>query len=122
LLYITATGPIIENEPQNSTVLEGNEVILSCRVIGAPKPNTTWIFGSMNNNLKTLKIFSTSFILFVVLDLFVSLNERIRLLDTGDLFISSTKIQDSGKYTCIRSNEAGSVEMHAYIKVLGTYL
>jgi len=47
LLHFTATGPIIENEPQNSTVLEGNEVILSCRVIGAPKPNTTWTFGGM---------------------------------------------------------------------------
>lgn len=58
----------------------------------------------------------------IILDLFVSLNERIRILDTGDLFISSTKVQDSGKYTCIRSNEAGSVEMHAYIKVLGIYL
>lgn len=45
MINVTATGPIIENEPQNSTVLEGNEVILSCRVIGAPKPNTTWIFG-----------------------------------------------------------------------------
>lgn len=59
--------------------------------------------------------------IFVILDLFVSLNERIRILDTGDLFISSTKVHDSGKYTCIRSNEAGSVEMHAYIKVLGIY-
>jgi len=47
MLHFIATGPIIENEPQNSTVLEGNEVILSCRVIGAPKPNTTWIFGGM---------------------------------------------------------------------------
>lgn len=47
MLHFTATDPIIENEPQNSTVLEGNEVILSCRVIGAPKPNTTWIFGGM---------------------------------------------------------------------------
>jgi len=46
-INFTATGPIIENEPQNSTVLEGNEVILSCRVIGAPKPNTTWTFGGM---------------------------------------------------------------------------
>lgn len=59
--------------------------------------------------------------IFIILDLFVSLNERIRILDTGDLFISSTKVHDSGKYTCIRSNEAGSVEMHAYIKVLGIY-
>lgn len=57
----------------------------------------------------------------LTLDLFVTLNERIRILDTGDLFISSTKIQDTGKYTCIRSNEAGSVEMHAYIKILGIY-
>lgn len=49
------------------------------------------------------------------------LSERIRILDTGDLFISSTKVQDTGKYSCIRSNEAGTVEMHAYIKVLGTH-
>jgi len=91
---------------------------LSCRVIGAPKPNTTWIFRGKNNNLNPF--FPILLIFFS--DLFVTLNDRIRLLDTGDLFISSTKIQDSGKYTCIRSNEAGSVEMHAYIKVLGTYL
>ncbi|XP_050535550.1 protein sidekick isoform X2 [Daktulosphaira vitifoliae] len=92
-----STGPMIENEPSNATVLEGNEVILSCRVIGAPKPNTTWIFG----------------------DLHLSPNEKIRILEQGDLFISSTRVQDTGKYTCIRSNEAGSVQMSAYIKVLG---
>ncbi|XP_050437025.1 protein sidekick isoform X2 [Adelges cooleyi] len=96
-LKVKTTGPMIENEPQNSTVLEGNEVILSCRVIGAPKPNTTWIFA----------------------DSYVAPNERMRILDQGDLFISSTRVQDTGKYTCVRSNEAGSVHLSAYVKVLG---
>lgn len=51
----------------------------------------------------------------------VELSGRIQALETGDLLIAAVRISDSGSYTCIRSNEAGSVEGSAFLSVLGKY-
>lgn len=44
---------------------------------------------------------------------------RVQVLDNGDLLIAAVKPNDAGKYTCIRANEAGSVNGSAYLTVLG---
>lgn len=41
------------------------------------------------------------------------------MLETGDLLIADTRESDAGKYTCIRSNEAGSVQASAFLGILG---
>lgn len=46
---------------------------------------------------------------------------RLQVLESGDLLISNVRKEDAGFYTCIRSNEAGSVEGEAYLTVMGTY-
>lgn len=38
------------------------------------------------------------------------------------MLITSTTNADSGKYTCVRSNDAGNVSGEAYLTVLGTTL
>lgn len=43
MLFI-ASIPIMEHAPENTTVLDGKDALLSCKAIGAPAPNTTWIF------------------------------------------------------------------------------
>lgn len=52
--------------------------------------------------------------------LIIKLSGRLQALDEGDLLITSTTTADSGKYTCIRANDAGNVSGEAYLTVLGT--
>lgn len=44
MFLFTASGPIMENGPQNLTVLDGKDVVLTCNAIAAPVPNSTWIY------------------------------------------------------------------------------
>lgn len=51
----------------------------------------------------------------------VELSGRIQFLDSGDLLISNVRESDAGLYSCIRSNEAGTVNGQAYLIVMGKY-
>lgn len=44
---------------------------------------------------------------------------RFQYLELGDLLITGVKLDDVGKYTCVKSNDGGSVEASAFISVLG---
>lgn len=52
----------------------------------------------------------------------VEIAGRVQVLENGDLLIAAVKLNDAGKYTCIRANEAGSVNGSAYITVLGNFV
>lgn len=54
--------------------------------------------------------------------LIINLSGRLQALEEGDLLITSTTTADSGKYTCKRANEAGSVSGEAYLTVLGNLI
>ncbi|XP_031349288.1 protein sidekick isoform X2 [Photinus pyralis] len=95
--FYTSSVPIMENGPQNSTVLDGKDATISCRAVGAPTPNSTWIYNEQNE---------------------VELSGRVQTLDTGDLLIAAVRESDHGLYTCIRANEAGVVRGSAYLTVL----
>ncbi|KYM76056.1 Protein sidekick [Atta colombica] len=96
-LKAKTSGPIMENGPQNLTVLDGKDATLSCNAIAAPKPNVTWYY---NDTMS------------------VEIAGRVQVLDNGDLLIAAVKPYDAGKYTCIRANEAGSVNGSAYLIVM----
>lgn len=96
-LKVKAFAPIVESSPQNVTLLDGKDVVLPCRVAGAPTPNVTWLYYDMQT---------------------VEQTNRFQYLELGDLLITSVRVEDAGKYTCIRSNEAGRVEASAYLSVL----
>lgn len=51
----------------------------------------------------------------------VELSGRIQVLESGDLLISHVKETDSGKYTCLGSNEAGTVSESAFLRVMGMF-
>lgn len=96
-LKVKTSGPIMETPPQNVTVLDGKDATFFCRAMGAPTPNITWIFEE-NEALET--------------------SGRIQVLENGDLLIAAVRYADAGAYTCIRSNEAGSVEAKGFLAVL----
>ncbi|XP_034188407.2 sidekick cell adhesion molecule isoform X3 [Osmia lignaria lignaria] len=96
-LKAKTSGPIMENGPQNLTILDGKDATLTCNAVAAPIPNTTWIY---NDTIP------------------VEIAGRVQVLDNGDLLIAAVKPNDAGKYTCIRANEAGSVNGSAYLTVL----
>ncbi|XP_048507643.1 protein sidekick isoform X2 [Athalia rosae] len=95
--YPDTSIPVMESSPQNITVLDGKDATFSCRAIAAPIPNVTWIF----NDGDTVEVAG-----------------RVQLLDNGDLLVAAVKPNDAGKYTCIRANEAGSVNASAFLTVL----
>ncbi|XP_044015450.1 protein sidekick isoform X2 [Aphidius gifuensis] len=94
--YPETSTPILESFPRNMTVLDGKDATFTCRAVGAPQPNTTWYF----NDTSVLEIAG-----------------RVQLLDSGDLSITSVKLSDAGRYTCVRQNGVGSVNASAYLSV-----
>lgn len=71
-----------------------------------------------NHITLTLRLFSTA--IFTDSEP-VELSGRIQVLDSGDLLISNVRETDAGLYSCIRSNEAGTVNGQAYLSVMGKY-
>ncbi|KAI8435034.1 hypothetical protein MSG28_003463 [Choristoneura fumiferana] len=96
--FDTGTSPpVMQSPPSNLTVLDGKDATIACRAVGAPTPNVTWYFND---------------------SIIINLSGRLQGLEAGDLLITSTTTADSGKYTCVRSNDAGSVSGEAYLTVL----
>lgn len=87
----------MESPPENRTVRDGRDETFQCKAGGAPTPNTTWIFN------ETTVLMPSG---------------RMQILEDGSLLIAAVRATDAGKYTCIRSNEAGSVEDSAFLSVL----
>ncbi|XP_025019182.1 hemicentin-1 [Python bivittatus] len=91
--------PSINNsgETEEVTVVKGNPVSLVCLANGTPIPTISW--------LKDGQTLSTSF--HVTLE-----NPKM------GIHILKSEINDTGRYTCIASNEAGEVNQHFTLKVL----
>ncbi|XP_030078898.1 protein sidekick isoform X11 [Drosophila hydei] len=96
-LRVKTSAPIMEQPPQNVTALDGKDATISCRAVGAPNPNITWIYNETQ---------------------LVELSSRVQILESGDLLISNIRAADAGLYICVRANEAGSVKGEAYLGVL----
>ncbi|XP_055915597.1 protein sidekick isoform X4 [Eupeodes corollae] len=92
-----ASTPIMEQPPLNVTALDGKDATISCRAVGAPNPNITWVYNETQ---------------------LVEVSSRVQILESGDLLISNIRESDAGLYTCVRSNEAGTVNGEAYLGVL----
>ncbi|GBP10993.1 Protein sidekick [Eumeta japonica] len=96
-LRIKTSPPVMQTPPTNLTVLDGKDATITCRAMGAPTPNVTWYFND---------------------SLILSVGGRLQTLDEGDLLITGSAPADSGKYSCVRANDAGRVSAHAYLSVL----
>merc|ERR1719376_310284 len=95
-LRVKTSSPVMVRGPMNLTALDGKDATIHCVAEGAPAPNVTWYFNDGE----------------------LSFSGRIQLLEDGSLLIAKVRSTDRGKYTCVRSNEAGSVRGQAWMTVM----
>ena len=96
-LFLLPVFPKLTVKPSDVTVEVGQDFRLQCRAQGHPEPQIKW------QGLERMGI-----------------DRRIGLVQADKVIvIQNATASDSGKYTCIASNEAGSVNASAFVTVLG---
>ena len=100
VIVSTAATPVLSEQPQNSTLLSNQTLVITCRVsAGAPFPSVVWTRNGVA----------------------VDLTERVRLQQySASLQFESLVLEDSGEYACYLENVNGSVQSDSgLITVLG---
>uniref|UniRef100_A0A7N8YCH8 Roundabout homolog 2-like n=1 Tax=Mastacembelus armatus TaxID=205130 RepID=A0A7N8YCH8_9TELE len=87
--------PIIRQGPSNQTQAVGGVTLLRCQASGDPEPTVTW----RKNGASLL-----------------GKDSRFSLLDHGSLQIQSTRLSDSGLYTCVATSSSGETSWSCHIK------
>jgi len=100
---VFAVKPDVANVDDDVVVADGRRLILTCRVeTGSPSPTVTWY---INGSLATDAA-------------------RSLVVDPGarTLVIPSTTRDDSGRYSCVAANAAGSDVTHFDVHVIGLFV
>uniref|UniRef100_A0A3B4URW2 Roundabout, axon guidance receptor, homolog 2 (Drosophila) n=1 Tax=Seriola dumerili TaxID=41447 RepID=A0A3B4URW2_SERDU len=88
--------PIIRQGPSNQTQALGGVTLLRCQASGEPEPTVSW----RKNGASLL-----------------GKDPRFSLLDHGSLQIQSTRMSDSGLYTCVATSSSGETSWSAFLDV-----
>uniref|UniRef100_A0A3Q0RZP5 Roundabout, axon guidance receptor, homolog 2 (Drosophila) n=1 Tax=Amphilophus citrinellus TaxID=61819 RepID=A0A3Q0RZP5_AMPCI len=88
--------PIIRQGPSNQTQALGGVSLLRCQASGDPEPTITWRKNGAN---------------------LLGKDARFSLLEHGSLQIQSTRLSDSGLYTCVATSSSGETSWSAYLDV-----
>uniref|UniRef100_A0AAQ6A5A1 Roundabout, axon guidance receptor, homolog 2 (Drosophila) n=1 Tax=Amphiprion ocellaris TaxID=80972 RepID=A0AAQ6A5A1_AMPOC len=88
--------PIIRQGPSNQTQALGGVSLLRCLASGDPEPTVTWRKNGVN---------------------LLGKDPRFSLLEHGSLQIQSTRLSDSGLYTCVATSSSGETSWSAYLDV-----
>ncbi|XP_040907057.1 roundabout homolog 2-like isoform X2 [Toxotes jaculatrix] len=88
--------PIIRQGPSNQTQALGGVTLLRCQASGDPEPTVSW----RKNGASLL-----------------GQDPRFSLLDHGSLQIQSTRLSDSGLYTCVATSSSGETSWSAFLDV-----
>uniref|UniRef100_A0A4W5KIH3 Roundabout guidance receptor 2 n=1 Tax=Hucho hucho TaxID=62062 RepID=A0A4W5KIH3_9TELE len=78
--------PIIRQGPSNQTQAVGSVALLRCQASGDPEPTVTWLKDGLS---------------------LLGKDPRMALLEPGSLQIQSTRLSDSGLYTCVATSSSG---------------
>ena len=90
--------PIIQSHPSILTEA-GLQTILHCDATGIDTPTISWRSGGI--------------------DVGTSNDSRLISYSNGSLVITNTKVLDTGNYSCIAKNEAGSTSFTTTLNVTG---
>lgn len=93
---IISVPPTFQVQPRDTNVTQGYPLTLHCQATGFPLPILTW--------QKDGQPVDTN---------------HVTLLSNGSLHISSTAVQDAGKFSCIATNVAGSATVTADVVIYG---
>lgn len=101
-IYISVL-PVLVKKPGNLTVKAGSTAKLECSAIGEPTPQVGWQKDGGN-------------------EFPAALERRMHVMPSDDVFfIVNTKPTDSGLYSCIARNSAGTVKANATLVVQGIW-
>ena len=97
-------APVIDDEtssPPNPEVILNHTISINCFVNGLPRPEVEWLLNGRPLDISTF-------------------NGRINYLSDGQqLEINYAEVEDTARYTCIASNEAGRSDKDFDLDVLG---
>ena len=86
---------MIEEFPENTTAIEGEEVIFKVHISGKPAPTLTWKCGEQE----------------------VFTNYALTVLDDGSLTFPSAELEQSGVYELVAANSAGSTQREVKLQI-----
>lgn len=93
---VLALPPEIRVPPSNVQTVDGQEVNMTCRVFGAPKPRITWIRDGLELT-----------------------GGRFQVTPEGDLVIKGVSFTDAGDYVCYAKNKFGQQQADGSLVVKG---
>ncbi|XP_055842932.1 protein sidekick isoform X9 [Episyrphus balteatus] len=138
-LRVKTSTPIMEQPPLNVTALDGKDATISCRAVGAPNPNITWVY-----NVRT-QIIQPPVDTTVLLGLTASLqckvssdptvpfnidwyreghptpiinSQRIGVQSDGTLELQAVRASDVGTYSCVVTSPGGNETRSARLSVI----
>ena len=94
--YITAP-PFFTQTPTNQTIPKGRTATFPCNVRGDPTPSIKWYKSNVP----------------------VNSGKNLVVLSNGTLLVTRVTQLDSGWFTCRAENEAGTIEVKAFLLVAG---
>ncbi|XP_069695045.1 protein sidekick isoform X3 [Periplaneta americana] len=138
-LKVKTAVPVMESPPQNVTVLDGKDATITCRAVGAPTPNVTWIYQVRTQIIQppvdtrvllghtaTLqcKVSSDQTVPYDIAwfhnneMLKTTDSHRISIQSDGTLEIQAVRAADVGDYTCAVSSPGGNETRSARLSVI----
>ena len=105
ILVSPAVPPTVISFPENSEVVIGNNISLTCSASGIYLPTITWSRGG--ENIPEQKITQRA------------VNETFII---SEVKLSNTEQTDTGNYSCSANNSAGVDTQTFHLQVLGTWM
>lgn len=98
-LPFLSVPPAFQVKPKDTNVTVGQPLILHCQTTGFPQPTVAWHKDGYSVD-----------------------TSHVTLLSNGSLYISSSVVQDTGRFSCRATNIVGSLTVMANIVIYGGYI
>ena len=118
IIFLCVVAPEIPVPPVNTTVIDGEEAVFNCTVVGDPLPTISWYISGVDLSLSNMAPFDQEG---RIDDFFITTT----MLDTTSVMSSLTLNETvpylAEDYVCVASNSLGSVNRIATLTVHGEY-
>ncbi|MBN3277319.1 ISLR2 protein, partial [Polyodon spathula] len=105
---------------ENNQINEGVMIIMHCNVTGSPKPEVKWKIRTGNQEIEFNMPITETKKNDLPLENSKQTANRFLMFKNGTLVIPRTSKREDGRYTCLATNEQGSVESSVNVVVAGT--